>query len=703
MPSTGDRLLELIRRVFIFRDNIEVMGTERAAQRRFAELIEDVPSDHGKLEVLRYLADCFPLEAHFHAHLGRLLSLNKEYDEALDCVDHALSIQGDDHVLHHMRGMILRQKLRTQAEKQAPLEDLVNIAREATESFGEARRLRPDQEHGYISEVQTLIHLVDYAGKNVPNVVRDVLARSGSDPFLREALERAEDLLDRVHRLYAGEEPSRYFQECRARIEAFYGNYQTALQAWDNLLSRPEVAKPPVRRQIVWAILRRRSGVWNNVSNRETDRIQRLLEENLEEEVNDSTSLRLWLRAVRQSRTPPSLDSVIERVSYWKVNTGSLDAAYYLYVLHTLRALKGSSQGAADADRALDECRRLSRLRRDRTRSFEWIGEGEGIETLVHQSRLGSWVDDFWDSAGVLVRLNGRISSIGGPQKGYVELYGGIQAFFVPAKSGFQSGRHENVPVNCYLGFIKGLRVGAIRQEGNQDEGPVNRDGYRAIIRSCGGSYSKIFNTLKLCVIKLPFKPHNGAPGFRSPAYTENDVCWVFAWCVCHGEHILYELAVWFWALQIVNILLEVQRFALSPLNEFSEVLLRHFLCLAMSVEETGQRVPFICCLWPHPLAAMGLFWAATPALIVGPGRGLPGSDGLLLHRATPAPFYPIFGMQKDSTTGMPGRSLVERPAPCSTSVRDRTERLHGPDLWPCDTTSRLRHDPAEHPAPRRT
>lgn len=59
----------------------------------------------------------------------------------------------------------------------------------------------------------------------------------------------------------------------------------------------------------------------------------------------------------------------------------------------------------------------LSRFRRDRTRSFEWIGPGDGIRTLVHQSRLGDWAEDFWESAGALARLDGRISSSDGPQK----------------------------------------------------------------------------------------------------------------------------------------------------------------------------------------------------------------------------------------------------------------------------------------------
>ena len=106
-----------------------------------------------------------------------------------------------------------------------------------------------------------------------------------------------------------------------------------------------------------------------------------------------------------------------------------------------------------DAGRALEESRLLARFRRDRLRSFEWIGPGDGIDALVHQSRLGEWVEDFWEAPEILVRLDGRVKKIDAPQKGVVEVGGGVEAFFVPGKSGLQKGRDENVSISCYVGF----------------------------------------------------------------------------------------------------------------------------------------------------------------------------------------------------------------------------------------------------------
>ena len=463
----SERLLELVRRVFIYRDNVEVLGTERASLTRYAQLIEDIPSPQGRVEVLQYLTARFPGEAHFHSHLARLLSQGGEYKRALECADYAIELQPGDQVLHHMRGMVHRQQMRMSIDARADLSEVTRLAKLAAESFSDARYHRPEAEHSYVSEVQTLISLVDYAGKGTRDVVREVLAQSRTDPFIRTALERADELLDQVRHLYGGEKPSHYVGDCRARLARFYGDYERALQAWDNLLARQDVDRPPIRRQIVWTLLRRRGEVWNALRNNELRRVTTLLEENLQEDSNDSTSLRLWLRAVRLPPVAASLDHVIERVSYWKANTNSWDAAYYLYVLHMLRALQGSTQGAADAERALDECRGLTRFRRDRTRSFEWLGNGDGIGSLVHQSRLGEWEGDFWGDTCALARVEGRIKSIDGPQKGVVEVRGAVDAFFVPARAGFYEGRDANVAVDFYLGFsYDGPRAWDVRRSG---------------------------------------------------------------------------------------------------------------------------------------------------------------------------------------------------------------------------------------------
>ena len=459
-PVISERMLKLVRRVFVYRDNSDFLGTESSGTSHFSKIIEDIPSSHGKVELLRHLISCYPDEAHLYAHLGRFLGLNGNFNEGLDYIDKSISIQDDDHVLHHMRGMVLRQKMRAEKERGATVRELVEVAENASASFTRSRILNPEKEHGYIGEIQMLIQLVDWSAQSSRMSIWELIGQNNVPLFLKNAIERAEALIDEVFHLYADEKPSRFVIDCRAKLQLIYGDFTAALQAWDNLLSRPDTVLSPIRRQIVWTILRRHKGSFHTLTIKERDRVIRLLSENLDEDVNDSTSLRLWLRAIRQNSIPPSLDSVLEKVAYWKTNTGSLDAAYYLYVLHTLSAMEGSRQSAADAEQALDECRALSRYRRDRTKSFEWVGPGKGIVSLVHQSRLGEWKGDFWEHTDALMRMTGRIVSIEAPQKGYIEIEGGLKAFFVPAKSDIHLNKDENAIVQFFVGFsYEGLRA----------------------------------------------------------------------------------------------------------------------------------------------------------------------------------------------------------------------------------------------------
>jgi len=459
-PIPGDSMKELACRVFIYRDNIELLGTERAAQKEFSQLIDDIPEAAGRISVLRRLAELFDGEAHFHAHLGRFLGQEGNFKDARASIERAIELQPEDAVLHHMRGMVFRYEAVEQMGAREPIEAVVATARQAAESFQESREHRPDNEHGYISEVQLLIRVLDYAERQGAG------AFTSGDPFLRDSIGRAEDLLDQVRTLRVGERLSRYEEECRGRLNLLYGDHSKALQIFDNLLSRPDVSKPGVRRQIVWTLLRRRGDVWSTVPKKEVERSSRLLEENLTENSADASSLRLWLRTVRQLESPPYLERVIERVAYWRARGGGLDAAFYLYVLNTLLAMEGSRQALADADRAQEECKAIAKYRRDRTLSFEWLGLGNGVAQLVHQSELGAWAGDFWEGRSKLRRVSARIAVIDLPQRGYIELGGAVKAFFVPAIGGFARGRDENRQVTCFVGFsYDGVRAWEVRPE----------------------------------------------------------------------------------------------------------------------------------------------------------------------------------------------------------------------------------------------
>ena len=466
-PVPGAELLEVARRTFVYRDNHDDLGTERSASAQFSKLISEIPAPEGQLECLRKLVDLYPEEVHFLAHLGRFYYLvQKDYSLAIETIDHAIGRQREDHLLHHMRGMAVRSQLHQALQDKMPIAEAVALARTASDSFDEARRLAPDDLHGYISETQMLIRLLDFCEASFPGGMLGYLATKDADPYIRDALDRAEDLLDQVRRFREGEEPDYYEESCRAKLDHLLGRTEKALQVWDSLLSRQGVYLPSVRRSIVWIYLTRCQHSWEDLKPKDADRIMYLLGQNINEEADNEKDLRLWVRAVRRVSNPPSIESVIERIVYWRANTSSLDASYYLYVLKAIQAIEGSTLASDESLRFLEECRTKAQFRRNRTISFEWLGCHSGLASLVHQSSLGQWLKeiDFWEKVEPLARIGGRIAEIKTPQAGWIDLECGLKAFFVPAKAGYSRGHSENRLVTFHLGFsYDGLRAWAVK------------------------------------------------------------------------------------------------------------------------------------------------------------------------------------------------------------------------------------------------
>lgn len=472
IPS--DDLIDLMRRVFILRDEHELLGTEGAGHSHFAQLIEDIPTREGQLTVFQELVRLFPGQAHFWGHLGRFYSIAmKEYDLALDALDEAVRLGPKDPVLHHMKGMCYREKatarmreLRTEdlsAEDNLEIEDLVDRARE---TFAVAREIDPYQEHAYIAPVQLLLRTLDFGFAVSGCGSRADFLVSPSARRYRLLLDETENLMEAARGIREAEKPSRFLLDCQARLDQVYDDYSRALEGWNNLLEREDVYGPPVRRQIVRAYLSRRKRDWTSLDRHEVERIVQLMEDNLREEPENEHNMRLWFRAVRYS-VQANINVAMDRVARWKALGDSQDAYFYLYVLHVLKAMEGSSIEAVRARDLMEQCKAKARHRRDRTRSYEWLGVGEGLGRLIHFSELGEWDSsrDFFSRTSLLAGVEGRVVEISKPEAGAIELAScDLPVFFVPAKASVQKGRDENVRVSFYLGFsYDGLRAWSVQ------------------------------------------------------------------------------------------------------------------------------------------------------------------------------------------------------------------------------------------------
>ena len=158
LPVQGDTMLDIVRSVFIYRDDLDVLGREQSVQRRFAHFIEDIPSSEGRIRVLEALVRSYPEEHHFWAHFARFHSVErKDFEKALEFADRAVLLADHDSVVYHMRGMVRRYQFSELRRDNVDISALVTIAELASADFEYSRSLNPENEHGYIAEAQMLV------------------------------------------------------------------------------------------------------------------------------------------------------------------------------------------------------------------------------------------------------------------------------------------------------------------------------------------------------------------------------------------------------------------------------------------------------------------------------------------------------------------------------------------------------------------
>lgn len=465
----GDKELETVERLFLFRDNDDWMGTERSYQRKYAHLIEDISSRDGRKHVLQNLCNLFSDRAHFWGHLGRYCSFELgEFEFGIDCLDRALSIEPESGVLHHMKGMIFRRRVMDGLERRVDLKKVLEDALNAVTAFTRSRELTPDREHGIISEVEMRCSIIDYVMQQSAQSFAAYATSDAAIPFVRESGAECEGLLEQLSFIRGNREASKYEVDCRAKLSRIYQDNDVAINAWSELLRRPGVFRPPVRRQLIWTYLARQGGSWSALKQKHVRKISQLIQENLDEESGNDRDLRIWIRCARLLEPAESLESIIERVGYWRENSGGVIAWYYYFVLKSLQAINGSRLALDEAEKSLSELRLRTRNLKNNRISFEWLGELDGIRALVHQSELGQWnpVENFWEDGRLLRRAQGRIVSVSGGDRGEIEMGAGLRVFFSPGSSGVRHGRDENRRVTFCLGFAyDGPRAWSVKLE----------------------------------------------------------------------------------------------------------------------------------------------------------------------------------------------------------------------------------------------
>lgn len=473
--SDADEANRLFVQLFILRD----VWYERQAQGRpkFSELIKAIPSAAGQHQVLQLLTELCPQEAHYWNHLGRhhYYEMRQDFTQAEEYLEKAIELSPEDSYHHHSLGMVRRfwieerigelfkaETIPTPNDLLAEVEDLFHTA---AESFARTRELNTEDDHGYITHTQMILHVVERlvraSGQN--GIVTACSGRDKVSEWLRQNLVVAEDLLTRLRHLRGQAQPSRYELTCVGQLSDIYGDFEQVIGNWEAMISKG-LGEVDLRRALASAYYARKNRVWRSLSEEETRRVVDLMETNLREDPSSNRDVRMWFQAYRRLPEYSHLQA-LDRLEAWASRSNSLDAYYYLYVLHYLRLRDGTARGENLVLSNLEKCRELSRGRR--SHSYDWLAVEPDWCPLVHHSELGKWdkAIEFYPDTSLLDEVTGTIETIKGPQSGTIKLGRAIRAFFVPSKNQSES-KDINEKVHFFLGFsYDGFRAWSVRRE----------------------------------------------------------------------------------------------------------------------------------------------------------------------------------------------------------------------------------------------
>lgn len=466
--------------LFILRDLW--YETRSKGRPRFAELIGAIPSMAGQHQVLQLLTEACPQEAHYWNHLGRhhFYEMRQDFSQAEAYLMKAVDLSPDDSYHHHSLGMVRRfwveHRLselfqRTEAPSaEHVLEEVQDLVDRAAASFAKARELNPEDEHGYITQIQMILHvaerLVRASGKGGLNAASKSAGHFSE--WLRTSLVTAEDLLSRVQHMRGQGNPSNYELTCASKLSGLYGDFDRVIHTWEAMLQKTG-GPSDVRRALASAYYARCKRVWSALSDDELRRIIGFMESNLREDPTNDRDVRMWFQAYR--RVPEfSYLEALDRLEAWATRSDSLDAHFYLYILHYLRLREGAARSEELVLGSLDKCKQLARGRR--SHSYEWLGSKPHWCPLVHHSELGEWdkAVGFYPYAQTLALVTGTIETIKGPKAGTIRLGERIRAFFVPSTHQWAS-KDINAVVQFYLGFsYDGFRAWAVHSGPSRQE-----------------------------------------------------------------------------------------------------------------------------------------------------------------------------------------------------------------------------------------
>ena len=475
--NTPENLVQLLSNMIIRRNYSEVDKSDGIKKNVLSKLLEDIPVKENRVYILRLLTEAFPQNAEFHAHLGRLLNIMKNFSLAEQSLQTAYDLRieecsnlgpnsTDDMLsrIHHMFGVGYSQHAqeeRTYIKKhdRKKYQSMLEYVKKAVNHFGEARRYATHNlSYGYLGEIHVRLLVAEYVNGEFPDGCQKAFDYTlGSkhleiSEFVRESHSVCDKLLAETL-LYTSEQELGRINTYRKCIEKFtrvYGKIKKDMPMW----RQNNTAISMQRSQITSLKMSNRSDKGKNDFKRPSiDNIKspadlhKIIElyERIFRQVfgggltHESISVDVmeWLEAIRHplGQDEYTLLQILETIKNWENKNEPGYATFYLYVVNFVLAVFSAGENLnkfyyGKASELKDKLQ-AQRYKCDiKFWRLEWIAKHDNptsVKKLIHQNRLGLWDKDlrFWRDEMQVRKLEvftGTIIQSSHPLKGTIAL-----------------------------------------------------------------------------------------------------------------------------------------------------------------------------------------------------------------------------------------------------------------------------------------
>lgn len=499
----------LLRELFITREEVDMIKST------FAPLIEKLRKESRENDnesnliigkIFQRMADVYPDEPHFIAHLARYyFYIERDYTRGMEAINTAIDVtDGEDSHLYHMQGMGYVARIRQlhipallKAHRENEMDEVNHIlnkikidAEIAFDIFKKVRDITAKGNAiniaGYVSDIELCINIVDTGKKITNSISTEDFVRKNDNEWYTQLIDQACSLFEDCKQFSTLSDQD-LIHEIEGKLSSILDDLEKTISIWERYIEDSNSIKPQIRRLLARAYEKK---LENSPTKNQDDirRIMDLMEKNIAAEPHKGNNIRIWFNAIREYKTDTPLellDDAIIKLNGWIRETDTIEAHYYHFILTFIKAINGSTHDEQQLPILLNRLQFKANNSSNSTKIFEWLGKGEGIDRLIHDKEFFKKDIEQIDQ-GKLLQLTGRITPnfSSTNQSAYISLFG-INVYFNPMYTPEGIDKHqENQRVSFGIGFSfegprafnNSVRLLSVEEQTHSTTNSINND-----------------------------------------------------------------------------------------------------------------------------------------------------------------------------------------------------------------------------------